>query len=91
VWNVAIYGEATNPMTVFLETWGLWWLVATVVALRWFHVVSRMGATVDVQIDAQARELGRVCILRDGFDDWQGRRTPGGKVPVFAGEPEPMI
>jgi hypothetical protein len=31
-----------NPVVLFIEkTWFLWWMLAIVIGLRWFHLVSQ--------------------------------------------------
>jgi hypothetical protein len=41
----------TKPMSLFIEqTWFLWWIVAVVFILRWFHVSSQ-------DVDATGKNL----------------------------------
>ena len=44
-------------MRAFLEA--LIWVLAVVVVLRWFHVVSRIGSQVEASIELRAEEFGR--------------------------------
>jgi hypothetical protein len=40
VWKKEVPGGG-NTVILFIEkTWFLWWMLAIVVALRWFHLVS---------------------------------------------------
>ncbi len=49
----------------FEKTWFLWWILATLVILRWFHLLS--SPTYERFLEAGAREEEEASTLHNGF------------------------
>jgi len=55
------------------ETWFLWWIVAVIVILRWFHVSLSGSEAVDVTVSAEP----------EGTSIASGRLSSGGRNRLF--------